>query len=129
MVRENKVAGIANSIPDVTTVGPDEGDVLILGWGSTRGPIAGAVRAMEPSGKKVSGCCLRYINPFPNNLGDLMKRFKRVLIPELNRGQLSMLIRNKYLIDATSYTKVQGLPFYTDELVKRVDQILEELQR
>jgi len=126
-VREGKVAGIANSLPDATTVGPDQGDVLILGWGSTRGPITGAVKAMGANGKKVSGCFLRHINPFPKNLGDLMKRFKRVLIPEMNRGQLAMLIRSQYLVDAISFTKVQGLPFYTDELIGRVDQILEEL--
>jgi 2-oxoglutarate ferredoxin oxidoreductase subunit alpha len=127
MIRENKVAGIANSLPDATTVGPDHGDVLILGWGSTRGPITGAVKALAAEGKKVSGCSLRHINPFPKNLGDLLKQFKRVLIPEMNRGQLAMLIRSKYLVDAASYTKVQGLPFYTDELIDRVKQILEEL--
>ena len=125
MVRENKVAGIAKSIADADVLGENTGDVLILGWGSTRGPITGAVIKLRKGGAKVSGCFLRHLNPFPPNLEGLLKSFSHVLIPEMNRGQLAMLIRSRFLVDAESFAKVQGLPFYTDELVQRVEGILE----
>ena len=128
-VRAAKVAGIANDIPDATCIGDLSGDVLILGWGSTRGPITGAIRRLQAQGKSVTACFLRHLNPFPNNLSDLFKSFKKILIPEMNCGQLAMLIRSKYLVDAISYSKVQGLPFYTEEVMERVDQLLEELNR
>ncbi len=89
--------------------------------------ITGAALKLQKEGKAVSGCILRHLNPFPKNLEGLLKSFKKVLIPEMNRGQLAMLIRSKYLVDADSFTKVQGLPFYSEELQDRVDQILEEL--
>ena len=126
-VREDKVAGIANDIPDAWTLGENSGDVLVLGWGSTRGPITGAVLRLQKEGKKVTGAVLRHLNPFPKNLEGLMKSFQKVLIPEMNRGQLAMLIRSRFLIDAISFSKVQGLPFYTEELKDRVDAILAEL--
>jgi 2-oxoglutarate ferredoxin oxidoreductase subunit alpha len=126
MVRENKVANIADDIEDAWHLGESSGDVLILGWGSTRGPITGAVLRLRKDGKSVSACILRHLNPFPKNLEGLLGAFKTVLIPEMNRGQLAMLIRSKFLIDAKSFTKVQGLPFYSDELAARVDEILEQ---
>ena len=126
MVRENKVANIADDIEDAWQLGESSGDVLILGWGSTRGPITGAVLRLRKDGKSVSACILRHLNPFPKNLEGLLGAFKTVLIPEMNRGQLAMLIRSKFLIDAKSFTKVQGLPFYSDELAARVDEILKQ---
>ena len=123
-IREDKVAGVAKSIPDAEVLGETNGEVLILGWGSTRGPITGAVIRLRGRKHKVSGCFLRHLNPFPPNLGELLKSFSHVLIPEMNRGQLAMLIRSKFLIDADSFPKVQGLPFYTNELVERVEGIL-----
>ena len=124
--RAAKVAGIADHVAEQAVHGDDSGDVLILGWGSTRGSITGAVNRLRADGKRVSGCFLRWLNPLPRNLGDILSRFQRVLIPEMNCGQLAMLIRSRFLIDAVSFSKVQGLPFYTDEIANRAKELLEE---
>ncbi len=124
--RAQKVAGIADHVAEQAVHGDDSGDVLILGWGSTRGSITGAVNRLRADGKRVSGCFLRWLNPLPRNLGDILSRFQRVLIPEMNCGQLAMLIRSRFLIDAVSFSKVQGLPFYTDEIANRAKELLEE---
>jgi len=124
--RAQKVAGIANFVAEQAVHGNDSGDLLILGWGSTRGAITSAVNRLRTEGKSVSGCFLRWLNPLPRNLGDILQRFKRVLIPEMNNGQLAMVIRSRFLIDAVSFSKVQGLPFYTDEIADRAEELLEE---
>ncbi|MHC4854572.1 MAG: 2-oxoacid:acceptor oxidoreductase subunit alpha, partial [Planctomycetota bacterium] len=103
------------------------GDLLILGWGSTRGSITGAVNRLRGDGKRVSGCFLRWLNPFPSNLEQLLRGFRRVLIPEMNCGQLAMLIRSRFLIDAVAFSKVQGRRFYTEELVDRANELLREM--
>ncbi len=128
-LRAGKVAGIANFIPELKVHGPDSGDVLVLGWGSTRGAITGAVNRLQADGHKVSAAFLRYLNPFPRNLGEVLGSFKKVLLPEMNMGQLAMLIRSQYLVDVQSFCKVQGLPFYTEEIEAKVNELLQEMSR
>jgi 2-oxoglutarate ferredoxin oxidoreductase subunit alpha len=114
--RAAKIAGIANDIPPATVLGPEQGDLLILGWGSTRGAITGALRRLHQQGLSVAACFLRHLNPWPANLGDLLKRYRKVLIPEMNLGQLALLVRARYLIDAEPLSKVQGRPFTSEEI-------------
>lgn len=115
--RQAKVDKIADYIPLQTMeLGEDEGDILVLGWGSTYGVIRTVVTDMIRKGHKVSHCHLRYIRPFPKNLGDIFKRFKKVIIPEINNGQLVKIIRSEYLIDAVAYNKIKGVPITFSEL-------------
>jgi 2-oxoglutarate ferredoxin oxidoreductase subunit alpha len=117
--RQAKVDGIAASLPPLIVDDPDgDARVLVLGWGSTYGPIGAACRQVRASGASIAQVHLRHINPFPNDLGDILKRYDKVVIPEMNLGQLAMLIRAKYLIDAISVTQVRGLPFKADELAE-----------
>lgn len=109
--RAEKIARIANSYAPLIINGDDEGDVLVLGWGGTFGAITSATKTLRAEGYKVSSVHLRHLNPLPNDLEATLKRFKKVLIPELNSGQLAMLVRSKYLVDATSLTKMMGRPF------------------
>lgn len=125
-VRAQKIANIANDIPDVgIEVGEDSGKLLVLGWGSTYGAIREAVQRCRDRGLSVSHAHLRYINPFPKNLGALLQRFERVLVPELNLGQLVKMIRSTYLVPAESLPKVQGQPFKIAELEDKIRQVLE----
>lgn len=124
-LRAAKVSAVANELPSSEVNGEPEGDLLVLGWGGTYGAIASAVNSLQAEGFSVSNLHLRHLNPFPNDLGDVMGRFKKVLIPELNMGQLSLLVRAKYLVDAISYTKVQGHPFKVADLREK---ILEQLR-
>ena len=116
---------IARTIPDVVVDGPSTGDLLILGWGSTYGAIAAAVNTGRDEGLSVSRAHLRHLNPFPRNLSEVMAGFKKVLIPEMNGGQLALLIRGRYLVDAISYTKMQGKPFFRSEIMNKAREILE----
>ncbi len=116
-IREAKIEKIAHFIPEqVIEAGPEEGNLLILGWGSTFGAIQSVVRSLNQRGLAVAHAHVRYIKPFPRNLGDLMRNYKKVLVPELNNGQLSTLIRDKYLIDVYQYNKIQGMPISKIEL-------------
>jgi 2-oxoglutarate ferredoxin oxidoreductase subunit alpha len=125
-VRAAKIAGIANDIPDLEIeVGATSGKLLVLGWGSTYGAIRESVERSRSRGLDVSHAHLRYLNPFPKNLGEVLKRFDRVLIPELNMGQLVRLVRSQYLVPAESYPKVQGHPFKIAELEERIRKVLE----
>jgi len=99
------------------TSGPESGQVLFLGWGSTYGAIEGATEQLLADGYAVSHAHLRYIKPFPRNLGDMMKRFDHVIIPEINNGQLIKVIRDRYLIDAVGFNKIKGVPITSKELV------------
>jgi len=123
-LRASKVAGIANEIPPIEVCGKAEGDVLVVGWGGTYGAITSAVEHVQKQGAAVSSIHIRYLNPFPKNLGDILRRFKKVLIAELNLGQLSLLIRSKYLVDAKSLCKVQGKPFKIQEIVEGIQSLL-----
>ncbi len=125
-LRAAKVAGIANDIPDMEVTG-DAGDaeLLVLGWGSTWGAIDGGMNRVRARGRRVAHAHLRHLNPFPKNLGDVLRRYPRVLVPEMNMGQLSRLVRAEFLVDARSVTKIKGQPFTAGELEHA---ILEELQ-
>jgi 2-oxoglutarate ferredoxin oxidoreductase subunit alpha len=122
--RAMKVALVADNIPPQTVMGPDEGDLLVVGWGGTFGAIKSAVLRVQAQGKKVAHCHIRYLNPFPKNLGDVLKRYKKVLVPELNMGQLRFILRGTYLVDAIGLNKVQGKPFLISELENKINDIL-----
>jgi 2-oxoglutarate/2-oxoacid ferredoxin oxidoreductase subunit alpha len=124
-LRAAKIAGIARAIPPVE-VDDESGDadVLVLGWGSTFGAIAAGVRRVRARGLKVAHAHLTHLNPFPANLGDVLARYKTVLVPEVNLGQLSRLVRAEYLVDARSLTKVQGVPFRTGEIETAILSLL-----
>jgi len=123
-LRAEKIAGIAKDIPEVEVFGDESGRLLVLGWGSTYGAITTAVEKMREEGASVSSAHLRYLNPFPRNLGDVLRRFEKVLIPELNLGQLRLLVRARYLIDAIGLNKVQGKPFKVSEIANKIDELL-----
>ncbi|MBI3950240.1 MAG: 2-oxoacid:acceptor oxidoreductase subunit alpha [Acidobacteria bacterium] len=125
-LRAEKVARIANDIPELEVLGAPEGKLLVVGWGGTYGSITSAVESMQARGASVSSVHLRYLNPFPRNLGDILQRFDKVVISELNMGQLALLIRARYLVDAISYPKVQGKPFKIAEIVQKIEELLEE---
>jgi 2-oxoglutarate ferredoxin oxidoreductase subunit alpha len=123
--RAEKVARIAHEIPPVEVVGdPGGGDLLVLGWGSTAGAITGAVNAARREGLSVSRAHLRHLNPFPNDLGEVLARFDKVVVPEMNLGQLALLLRARYLKDVISYSKVQGKPFFRHEIVAKIKEVL-----
>ncbi len=124
-LRAEKVARIANDIPPVEVVGDDSGELLVLGWGSTSGAITGAVNVARKSGLKVSRAHLRHLNPFPANLGEVLSRFDKVLVPEMNLGQLALLLRARYLKDVITLSKVQGQPFRRQEILQKIQEILE----
>jgi 2-oxoglutarate/2-oxoacid ferredoxin oxidoreductase subunit alpha len=123
-IRAAKVAGIVQEIPDAVPAGDDAGDLLILAWGSTHGAITAAVNAQREKGAKIGHVHLRYLNPLPANLGAVIKRYKKVLVPELNMGQLLWLLRAKYLVDAVGLNKIQGRPFKQSELEQKIEVML-----
>jgi 2-oxoglutarate ferredoxin oxidoreductase subunit alpha len=124
--RAAKIAGIASDVPEQKIdVGTESGKLLVLGWGSTYGAIREAVQRCRNRGLDVSHAHVHYLNPLPRNLGDVLKRFERVLVPEMNLGQLVKIIRAQYLVPAESFSKVQGQPFKIDEIESRIRQILE----
>jgi 2-oxoglutarate ferredoxin oxidoreductase subunit alpha len=124
-LRQAKVDGIAASIPLLEVDDPDgDAELLVLGWGSTYGPIGAAVRDVREEGGKVAQAHLRHLNPFPANTGEVVTRYSRVLIPEMNLGQLALLIRGRYLVDAMSYTSVRGLPFKAAELSEAIREVI-----
>jgi len=123
-IRAAKVAGIANDIPNVLPAGDPEGDLLIIAWGSTCGSITAALKAQRSKGRKIGHLHLRHLNPLPLNLGDVIKRYKRVLVPELNMGQLLWVLRAKYLVDAIGLNKIQGRPFKQAELEQKIEEML-----
>src|ERR671937_653419 len=110
-LRAAKVAGIASDIPEVHADDPSgEADTLVLGWGSTYGAIGAAVRRVRATGRKVAHAHLHYLNPFPRNTGEVVRSYEKILVPEINLGQLRMLLRAEYLVDAVGYNKVRGRP-------------------
>ncbi len=125
-VRSNKVDRVADSIPELVVDGPESGKLLVLSWGGTWGAVRTAVQKCNANGASVAHAHLQYINPFPKNLGDIIGRFERVLIPELNTGQLRLLIRARFLVDAVGYNKVQGKPFLVSELTDQITSMLED---
>jgi 2-oxoglutarate ferredoxin oxidoreductase subunit alpha len=124
-LRERKVNLIADYIPEQTLdSGPEKGKVLVLGWGSTYGAIKSACSELQSKGHAVSHAHLRYIRPFPKNLGQILKNFDTVLVPEINNGQLVKIIRDVYFVDAKPYNKIMGVPITKGELVEEISKLV-----
>jgi 2-oxoglutarate ferredoxin oxidoreductase subunit alpha len=120
-LRAAKIAGIADDIPDLVVEGDvDDAEILVLGWGSTWGAIDGAMGRVRARGRRVAIAQLTHLCPFPKNLGEVLARYPKVLVPEMNLGQLSRLIRAEFLVDASSVTKVRGVPFTAGELEQAI---------
>jgi len=123
--RAAKIEGIANSIPPLEVDDPTgHARLLVLGWGSTYGSIGAAVRRARRAGHDVAQAHLRHMNPFPANLGEVLRRYDKVLVPEINLGQLALLLRGKFLVDVISYNRVRGLPFRAAELAEAIEEVL-----
>ena len=122
--RADKVARLANVIPEQDVFGPDEGDLLVISWGGTFGAVRTAVARVQADGRSVAHAHVRYLNPFPKNFADLLTRYKKVMVAELNAGQLAFLIRGKYLIDVIPYNKIQGQPFKIGEVRAKIAEVL-----
>ncbi len=119
-LRAAKVAGIARDIPELEVDDPDGADLLVLGWGGTYGPIAAGVRRVRKEGGKVAHAHLEYLNPFPRNTGDVLSRYSKVLVPEMNLGQLLKLLRAEFLVDAAGFNPVRGVPMRASELADAI---------
>ncbi len=130
--RQAKIDGIVRDIPDVVVDDPTAPDgsrarTLVLGWGSTYGPIGAAVRRVRNTGRQVAQAHLRHLNPFPANLGEVLRSYDRVIVPEMNLGQLALLLRGKYLVDVHSYSRVRGLPISLSELARDLELEIDAL--
>jgi 2-oxoglutarate ferredoxin oxidoreductase subunit alpha len=124
-IRQAKVDRIADSLPPLEVDDPSgNARVLVLGWGSTYGPIGAAARRVRKAGLDVAQVHLRHLNPFPKDLGDILKRYDAVMIPEMNLGQLSLLIRAKYLVDVVGYNQVNGMPLKAAELAEAITDLI-----
>ncbi|HEX9508689.1 MAG TPA: 2-oxoglutarate ferredoxin oxidoreductase subunit alpha, partial [Myxococcales bacterium] len=121
-IRAEKIARVAQDYPPTEVNGDRRGDLLVVGWGSTYGAIAQAVSQLRAKGRSVSSVHLRHLNPLPTDLGPIVKSFKKVLVPELNLGQLSKILRDAYLVDAKGINKIQGKPFKISELVTKIEE-------
>jgi 2-oxoglutarate/2-oxoacid ferredoxin oxidoreductase subunit alpha len=128
-LRAAKVAGIARDIPPLEVDDQDGARLLVLGWGSTYGPIGAAIRRVRAQGLKAAHAHLRHLNPFPANTAEVLGRYDRVLVPEMNMGQLRMLVRAEFLVDAVGYNRVRGLPFKAEELEHAIVELLEGADR
>ena len=124
--RQKKVDAVANFIPDVEVFGKESGDLLVLSWGGVYGSVRSAVKKSQDLEGDVSHVHLRYINPFPKNLGKVLKKFNKVLIPELNLGQLLTIIRAKYLVDAVGLNQVAGKPFSSNVVFNTIESLIKE---
>ncbi|MFE3635845.1 2-oxoacid:acceptor oxidoreductase subunit alpha [Streptomyces sp. NPDC059168] len=122
--RQAKIDGI--DVPDIEVDDPDGARTLVLGWGSTYGPITAAVRRLRTAGEAVAQAHLRHLNPFPRNLGEVLERYDKVVIPEMNLGQLATLVRAKYLVDAHSYNQVNGMPFKAEQLAAALKEAIDD---
>jgi 2-oxoglutarate ferredoxin oxidoreductase subunit alpha len=130
--RQAKVDGIVRDVPDLVVddpTGPDgsHARTLVLGWGSTYGPITAAVRRVRNTGRQVAQAHLRHLNPFPANLGQVLRSYDRVIVPEMNLGQLALLLRGRYLVDVHSYSRVRGLPISLSELARDLELEIDAL--
>lgn len=122
-LRKKKIEGIANELAPIEIDGPTEGEILVVGWGGTLGSITAAVDAVRDEGLSVSRIHLRHLNPFQNDLGAVLKRFEKILLPELSDGNLALLLRAKFLIDIRSLTKIEGQPFKISELTEAIHEL------
>jgi len=125
MYRYKKVESLANSIPLLKVNGPKSGKLLVLGWGSTFGAISAAVKSLNASGAELSSAHLNYLNPFQKNLGKVLNSFEKVLIPEINLGQLALLIKARFGVEVVQLNKVKGKPFLIHEISKKIREVLE----
>jgi 2-oxoglutarate/2-oxoacid ferredoxin oxidoreductase subunit alpha len=123
-LRAAKVEAVVQDVPDVVPAGDPDGDLLLVGWGSTYGAITAALRAARTKGHRVGHAHLRHLNPLPKNLGEVLKRYKKVVVPEMNMGQLLWLLRAKYLIDAEGLNKIQGKPFKQAEIEAKIEEVV-----
>ncbi|GAB3211490.1 2-oxoacid:acceptor oxidoreductase subunit alpha [Marinactinospora thermotolerans] len=127
--RQAKIDGIARDIAPLEVDDPDgDADVLVLGWGGTYGSIGAAVRRVRRAGGRVAQAHLRHLNPFPANLGEVLRGYDRVLVPEINLGQLALLLRGRFLVDVIGYTKVRGLPFKAEELAGVIQEVIDRVE-
>lgn len=125
-IRQRKIDQIANDIPEAKVIGEQEGDILILGWGSTYGAIKDAFDKLREDGKKISMCHIYHLNPLPRNLGEILTKFDRVIVPELNNGQLRTILQGKYLKPLLGLNKIQGLPLKAYEVEEKINEMLNE---
>jgi 2-oxoglutarate ferredoxin oxidoreductase subunit alpha len=123
--RAEKVRRVAQEIPPTSINGPHTGDVLVIGWGGTYGAITAAVEEAQMEGKAVSSIHLRYLNPLPPDLGQTLRQFRKVLVPEINSGQLVRILRAEYLVDAVGFNRVRGVPLQTQEILEAINQLVE----
>ncbi len=123
-IRAQKIKNIADSIPELEVNGPEKGDLLVLGWGGTYGSILTAVQRCQRAGKSVASAHLRYLNPMPKNTEQVLRNYKQILVPELNMGQLLLLLRGYFNVPAVGLNKVQGRPFLVSEITDKIDEIL-----
>jgi len=127
-LRAAKVAAVVQDVPDAVPAGDPDGDLLLVGWGSTYGSITAALRAQRAKGRRIGHVHLRHLNPLPKNLGEVLMRYRRVVVPEMNMGQLLWVLRAKYLVDAEGLNKIQGKPFKQSEVEGKIEQALGELR-
>jgi len=127
-LRAAKVAAVVQDVPDVVPAGDPDGDLLLVGWGSTYGSITAALRAQRAKGRRIGHVHLRHLNPLPKNLGEVLKRYRKVVVPEMNMGQLLWVLRAKYLVDAEGLNKIQGKPFKQSEVEGKIEQALGEIR-
>jgi len=123
-LRARKIEGIARDIPPAEVTGPAEGDLLVVGWGSTYGAIAAAVDELRQAGRSVAHLHLRYLNPFPANLGTILSKYRRILVPENNSGHLRSLLRDRFLVDAIGFPKVEGRTFRIAEIRDHIEALM-----
>jgi 2-oxoglutarate ferredoxin oxidoreductase subunit alpha len=123
-LRAAKVEQVVQDVPDVVPAGDPEGDLLLVGWGSTYGAITAALRAQREKGRRIGHVHLRHLHPLPKNLGEVLKRYRRVVVPEMNLGQLVWVLRARYLVDAQGFNKVQGKPFKQAEIEAKIEEVL-----
>lgn len=124
-LRAEKVAAIVQDVPDAVPEGDPSGELLIVAWGSTHGPVTAALKAQRAKGRRIGHVHLRHLNPMPKNLGEILGRYDKVLVPEMNMGQLVMLLRAKFLVDAQGYNKIQGKPFKQSEIEDKIEELLD----
>ena len=124
-LRQQKIDVIADFIPDLKVYGETKGELLVLSWGGTYGACRAAVEKAIKNGISVSHVNLKHINPFPKNLAEILLKFNKVLIPEINLGQLSTIVRSKFLIDTINFNRVSGKPFTTSDIFEKIEQIIE----
>jgi 2-oxoglutarate ferredoxin oxidoreductase subunit alpha len=123
-MRAEKVRRVAQEIPPTTINGPATGDLLVVGWGGTYGAITAAVEQAQMTGKSVASIHLRHLNPLPPDLGHILREYRKILVPEINSGQLVRVLRAEYLVDAVGFNRVRGLPLPSDEIHEAITQLL-----